>query len=115
MNCKKIFTAALSLAGAMCFASAANAQTVVLGAGSSALFPTVGIAAITPDPISGGGIPCGTHLWTGKNGSVGATVNGIDPRAGTTAEPGNIWVAWDTGVTIVCAYLSVDSLVGQRL
>jgi len=100
----------------MLFATAANAQTVVLGAGSSALFPTVGIAAVTPDPISGGGAPCGTHLWTGKNGSVSAVVNGIDPRGGTTPEPGNIWVAWDTTrPTVVCAYLAVDSLVGQRL
>ncbi len=117
MNGKQILTAALSLAGAMLFASSAHAQSVVLGAGSSALFPTVGIAAVSPDPISGAGNPCGNHLWTGKNGTNGAVVNGIDPRSGTSAEPGNIFVAWDnsTTPTIVCAYLSVDSLVGQRL
>lgn len=117
MNCKQILTAALSLAGTMFLASTAHAQSVVLGAGSSALFPTVGIAAVSPDPISGAGNPCGNHLWTGKNGTNGATVNGVDPRSGTTPEPGNIWVAWDNSVTptIVCAYLSVDSLVGQRL
>jgi hypothetical protein len=117
MNCKKFLTVALSFAGAMLFATAANAQSVVLGAGSSALFPTVGIAAVSPDPISGAGNPCGNHLWTGKNGALSATVNGIDPRSGTTAEPGSIFVAWDnsTTPTIVCAYLSVDSLVGQRL
>lgn len=117
MNCKKILTAALSVAGAMLFATATNAQTVVLGAGSSAQFPTAGIAAVTPDPVSGVSAPCGSNLWTGKNGTNGATVNGIDPRSGTTAEPGTIWVAWDnsTSPTIVCAYLSVDSLVGLRL
>jgi hypothetical protein len=117
MNCKKLLTATLSLAGAMLLAASANAQTVVLGAGSSAQFPTAGIAAVSPDPYTGAAAPCGTNLWTGKNGTSGATVNGIDPRSGTTAEPGTIWVAWDssTSPTIVCAYLSVDSLVGLRL
>jgi len=117
MNCKKSLTAAFFLAGAMLLATTASAQTVVLGAGSSALFPTVGIAAVSPDPVSGAGNPCGNHLWTGKNGTNSAVINGIDPRGGTTPEPGNIWVAWDnsTTPTIVCAYLSVDSLVGLRL
>jgi len=117
MNCKKILTAALCLAGTLLLATAANATpTVVLGAGSSALFPTVGIAAVSPDPISSTAAPCGTHLWSSKNGVNGNTVNGLDPRSGTTAEPGNIWVAWDAEPpTVVCAYLVVDSLVGQRL
>jgi hypothetical protein len=117
MNFKNIIAAAVTVAGAMLFATAANAQTVVLGAGSSALFPTVGIAAVSPDPVSGSGNPCGNHLWTGKDGTLSAVVRGIDPRGGTTPEPGSIWVAWDssTAPTIVCAYLSVDSLVGQRL
>jgi hypothetical protein len=117
MNCKKILTGALALAGTMFFASAAQAQitNVVVGVGSSALFPTVGIAAVTPDPISGGAAPCGTNLWTSKQGSNGNTINGIDPRSGAAAEPGTIWIAWDTAGTTACAYLSVDSIVGQRL
>lgn len=117
MNWKKILTATCAFAGTMVLATAVNAQTVVLGAGSSAQFPTAGIAAVSPDPISSAAAPCGTNLWTGKQGSAGATVNGIDPRSGTTAEPGSIWVAWDNGTSpsIVCAYLSVDSLVGLRL
>lgn len=121
MNCKKILTAALSLAGALAFATAANAQQIVLGVGSSALFPTVGIAALSDDPITAGtNPPCGKNLWSLK-GSVGGPLNGIDPRGGTTAEPGNIWVVWDgtatdgSDATTICAYLSVDSLVGQRL
>jgi hypothetical protein len=118
MICKKILTAALSFAGAMLFASAANAQvtTVVVGVGSSAQFPTAGIAAISPDPINSAfGEACGTNIWTGKNGSASAVVNGLDPRTGTTAEPGSIWVAWNTAQTTACAYLSVDSVVGLRL
>ncbi len=117
MNCKKILTVVLSLAGALLLAASASAQTVVLGAGSSALFPTVGIAAVSDDPLTPGNAPpCGTHLWTGKNGTNSAVVVGNDPRAGTTTEPGNIWVAWDADPpNVVCAYLAVDSLVGQRL
>jgi hypothetical protein len=122
MNCKKISVLTFALVGALLLASAANAAgpTVFLIAGSSAQFPTAGIAAISPDPVSGGSAPCGSHLWTGKNGSASAVVLGIDPResAGSPPfEPGNIWVSWDdsTSPTVVCAYLSVDSVVGLRL
>jgi hypothetical protein len=122
MNCKRISVLALALVGALLLASAAYAgpPTVFLISGSSAQFPTAGIAAISPDPVTGGAAPCGAHIWTGKNGSLGATVLGVDPReaAGTPPfEPGNIWVTWDVepNPTVVCAYLSVDSVVGLRL
>jgi hypothetical protein len=124
MNCRKIAVVAFALAGTLLLASAASATTVFLGVGSSAQWPTAGIAAISPDPISGASAPCGTHIWTGKNGKNGATIVGVDPRAVTSGstttppyEPGNLWVAWDssTAPTVVCAYLSVDSVVGLRL
>jgi hypothetical protein len=115
MNCKKILTGALTLAGALLFASAAHAQ-VVIGVGSSALFPSVGIAAVSPDPIAGTAAPCGTNFWSAKNGTASNVIQGIDPRGGgTVAEGGNIWIAWNSSASIVCAYLSVDSVVGQRL
>jgi hypothetical protein len=125
MNCKKISVLALALVGALLLPSVASAvpPRVFLGAGSSAQFPTAGIAAVSPDPVTAVAGPCGTFLWTGKNGSAGATVLGIDPRASAPPnpnppyEPGNIWVAWDVepNPTVVCAYLVVDSIVGLRL
>jgi hypothetical protein len=122
MNCKKISVLAFALVGALLLASAANAAPpkVFLGVGSSAQFPTAGIAAVSPDPVTATAAPCGSNLWTGKNGSAGAVVLGIDPRqvAGVPpSEPGNIWVAWDVepNPTVVCAYLVVDSIVGVRL
>ena len=40
----------------------------------------------------------------------------MDGRSGVPNEPGNIWVAWDADPpTVVCVYLTVDSVVGQRL
>lgn len=124
MNCKKIPVLAVALAGALLFATVANAAPgkVFLGAGSSAQFPTAGIAAVSPDPVTLTAAPCGSHLWTGKNGSAGAVILAIDPRStGTPAvppfEPANIWVAWDVepNPTVVCAYVVVDSIVGMRL
>jgi hypothetical protein len=121
MNCKKISILAFALVGALLLASAANAAPkVFLGVGSSAQFPTAGIAAVSPDPVTSAAAPCGSHLWSGKNGKLGALIEGVDPRSvsGTPPlEPGNIWVAWDnsTTPTVVCAYLSVDSVVGLRL
>lgn len=122
MNCKRISVLALAFVGALLCASVANAgpAKVFLGVGSSAQFPTAGIAAVSPDPVNAGlSAVCGTHLWTGKNGKNGGVIEGVDPRsvAGTPPlEPGNIWVAWDAEpATVVCAYLSVDSVVGLRL
>jgi hypothetical protein len=116
MNCKQLLTGALTLAGAMLFASATHAQSVVIGVGSSALFPSVGIAAVSPDPIAGTNAPCGPNLWTSKNGSNGNVVTASDPRGGATvAEAGSVWIAWNNTFTTICAYLSVDSVVGQRL
>lgn len=124
MNCKKIAVLASALVGVLLLASAANAgpSKVFLAAGSSGQFPTAGIAAVTPDPVTSTAAPCGSHLWTGKNGKLGASILGVDPRATGTPltpplEPGNIWVAWDVepNPTVVCAYLVVDSIVGVRL
>ena len=125
MNCKKIAVLASALVGVLLLASAANAAppTVFLGVGSSAQFPTAGIAAVSPDPVTATAAPCGSHLWSGKNGSAGATILAIDPRASVPPnpnppyEPANIWVAWDVepNPTVVCAYVVVDSIVGLRM
>ena len=116
-NCRW-FTVLASLATVLLFATASYGQIPqVVGAGSSALFPTVAIGAVSTDPITSAAAPCGTSFWSGGT----SFASGIDGRTdgGTPVppEPGNLWVAWDndTTPTKVCTYLSVDSIVGQRL
>src|ERR1700722_10652715 len=114
MNWKKICTVALSLAGALTLASTSYAQAPqVVAVGSSGVFTTITIAMVSGDPITGA-TTCGTHVWTAGSGIA----SGIDARNGSIpAEGGNVAIVWDndTTPTTVCAYLSVDSVVGQRL
>jgi len=108
----------LLLAFALLTASAGWAQTTLIAVGSSGVFPTTGLAAITADPVTGAAALCGTNFWSGGSGSASSLAFAIDSRnAGIPHEPGTIWVAWDndTVPTKVCTYLSVDSVVGQRL
>lgn len=115
MNLRTLCMSALSAAGALLFASASFAQAPqIVAVGSSALFSSMAIAAVSPDPITSAPAACGTHFWSAGS----AIASGIDARNGSIpAEGGNIWVAWDndTTPTTICAYLSVDSVVGQRL
>lgn len=99
-------------------ASASQAQTVLNAVGSSGVFTTTGLAAISPDPVTGAAALCGTNFWSGGSGAASSLAFAIDSRnAGIPHEPGTIWVAWDndTTPTKVCTYLSVDSVVGDRL
>ena len=94
------------------FTASAHAAVVAefYGAGSSAQFNTFALAA-----ANGTSPLCGTNHWTGKNA---VTLN--DPRSGSILpELGNIWVVWNgaadgSTATIVCYYVSVDSIVGMR-
>lgn len=121
---KKISLVATILCSAIVLTGAAatygQARPQVMAVGSSGAFPTMAIAAVTADPITGQAAPCGTNFWSGGGNVSGVPMAaGIDNRQGTAiaAEPGNIWIAWDnsTTPTVVCAYLSVDSIVGLRL
>jgi len=90
------------LVGVNCFA-----VTGVLfnGVGSSGAFNAFGLAA--DNSLS----QCGTNIWTKKNGA-----SGIDNRsAAIPANTGNIWIVWNNAKTNVCAYLAVDSVIGQQL
>src|SRR5579863_246357 len=115
------------LAGSLCLATALlsvgasfgqSARPQVVGVGSSALFPAVSIAALNGDPITGAAA-CGQFIWTGGGFVSGvALAAGVDPRLTSNAsEPGNISIVYDNATTpeSVCVYLSVDSVVGQRL
>jgi hypothetical protein len=94
---------------------------VIMGAGSSALFNTLAITAFE-NGVSGYPV-CGPNHWTYKSGALGSNseISIHDSRsAKITNEPATIWIAWNgsatgaTGLTVVCAYLAVDSAVGIR-
>jgi len=120
MKKARLFAAVVCLVVSLSFVGTAGAQTLrpqVVGAGSSALFPSVAIGAVTADPITKAAAYCGTNIWSGAS----PIAMGVDNRAATIpGEPGNIWVAWDgkadgSTLTTVCTYLAVDSIVGNRL
>jgi hypothetical protein len=136
MNHKKVLSAALVAAAGLLCASSAHAQANVymVGIGSSALYPSITLAEVTNDPITSAAAPCsgasGGGVWTGKNGSGSPAVvaAGNDPRTGgPVAEPGSISVVWNNAAAtagnpipansgaVICVFLSVDSIVGQRL
>jgi len=111
MNFRKLCIGAVAAAATLLCASNSNAQAPqFVGVGSSGVFSSLVIALVSGDPITGAAA-CGTKVWTGS-------ASGIDARNGSIpAEGGNLAVVWDndTTPTKVCAYLSVDSVVGQRL
>jgi hypothetical protein len=114
----KLFATPLALAASLFCAATSFGQNPItpqiVAVGSSGIFAAAGIAAVSSDPITGASAPCGTNFWTG-NTNVAAGVDGRS--AGIPTEPGKIWIAWDnsTQPTIICAFLTVDSVVGQRL
>jgi hypothetical protein len=107
----------LVLALAICAtASVSNAQTVAfLGTGSSALFLELGQAALTSSTT---GTPCG---WS-ANSNADIVVE--DQRTSpSTNEQGAVWIAWGagsgtcaapTGTYSIYAYMSLDSVLGDR-
>lgn len=128
MSKSRLFMGLLLVALLALFAPVSHAQTTncqsagstincnVIAVGSSAIFPSAAIAAVSGDPTRGNGPLCGSSFWTGS-------ANGVDARSsliggnGIPKEPGTVWISWDndTNPTVICAYLSVDSIVGQRL
>jgi len=58
---------------------------------------------------------CGTNIWTQKSSST-APIQGVDQRAGGgPVQPGNIWIIWNTSMTTICYYLTVDTIVGAQM
>jgi hypothetical protein len=115
----KMLAAPLTLAGALLCATSSYGQITpqIVAVGSSGAWGTAAVAAVIADPITGAAAPCGTNFWTGNTN----VASGLDGRSnGIPSEPGKIWVAWNGNgtagsTTVICAYLSVDSVVGQRL
>ncbi|HMD83781.1 MAG TPA: hypothetical protein VKO18_03665 [Terriglobia bacterium] len=109
----KLAVLVLSIVAAMSLApnGFASGPTVLFnGVGSSAAFNAFALAARYSNGTTG---VCGAHNWTAASG----TATGFDQRSSSiTAVSGSIWIVWDAEpATIVCAYLNIDSVVGNRL
>jgi hypothetical protein len=116
----KLAVLALSAVAVMALAPNSFAQPTVLvsAVGSSAVFNATALAAVLPavcgSPTSS--VTSGYNIWTSKT-SGSNLAYGYDGRSTSISNAsGNLWVVWDTEpATKVCAYLSVDSVVGNRL
>jgi hypothetical protein len=113
---KRIYTilAILVIAASAVSANAVTAlEADFFAAGSSAQFNTFALAA------ANSGL-CGSNYWIETtSGPNPATL--VDPRSGLILpEAGNIWIVWNAAAAagtsggIVCAYVSVDSVIGLR-
>jgi len=107
---KFIFTAVLA-AHAVILMPLMKATTVeVLGAGSSAIWQTAAIGAWTQ--LAGTGA---LHYTVGGTCTSGNCSQIHDSRSTSILnEGGNIWIVWSADMTKVWAYISVDSVVGNR-
>jgi ABC-type phosphate transport system substrate-binding protein len=88
------------------------------GGGSTAAFNSVAIAGIWGTGHAPPG-PCGSNIWTQKNGATGHDNRNsfTNPTNSIPDATGNVWLEWDnsSSPTVICAYIAVDSAVGQRL
>ena len=89
-------------------ALAATNPVAVNLTGSSAMFSLSALSGYTASA-------CGTNIWTQKSSST-APIGGVDQRPGGAPEQtGNIWIEWNSAQTTICAYLTVDSAVGDEM
>jgi hypothetical protein len=120
MSGKKLMVALFCAAAMFAMTSTANAQGLkFLGVGSSAMFQTFGVAAFNDLCIpQGGASNCHHYSVNGKTSGGNNFAQVVDSRANGAINPegGNLWIVWDnsTSPATVWAYLSVDSIVGNR-
>jgi len=120
MRGKKLLVALLCAATMLAVIPAANAQGLkFLGVGSSAMFNTFAVAAFNSLCIPAGGASnCHHYSVSGKTAGGNNFAQIVDSRGGGAINPegGNLWVVWNNGTSpaTVWAYLSVDSIVGNR-
>jgi hypothetical protein len=118
MRGTRLVLAAVCLAAIFGMTAVANAQTVpFLGVGSSAVFQTMGVAAYNDLCFpAGGSAHC--HHWSAKGKTSGGTnfAQIVDGRGSGNIVPegGNLIVVWDDSPLTIWAYLSVDTIVGNR-
>ena len=120
MRGTKAFFAVVFLTAIVGLASVANAQGVkFIGVGSSAMFNTLSAAAFTDLCSSRVGSDCRHWSASGKNSADNQNwAQAADSRnTSIPPESGTFFVAWDnnTSPITVWSYLSVDTIVGERL
>jgi hypothetical protein len=111
--------AVVALAAVFGLTSAANAQGVkFVGVGSSAMFNATAVGAFSDVCSTRAGSDCHHYSISGKNTSDNQNfAQAFDSRnSGIPVEGGTLWVIWDnnTSPISIWAYLSVDSVVGNR-
>jgi hypothetical protein len=120
MTRKQLLVALLCAAAMLGVTSTASAQGLkFLGVGSSAMFQTFGVAMFNDLCIAqGGAANCHHYSVNGKTGGGNNFAQVVDSRGGGAINPegGNLFVTWDnsTSPATVWAYLSVDTIVGNR-
>ena len=119
MRGTKAILAVVALAAVFGLTSAANAQGVkFVGVGSSAMFNAVAVGAFSDICSARAGSDCHHYSISGKNTSDNQNLaQAFDSRnSGIPVEGGTLWVIWDnnTSPISIWAYLSVDSVVGNR-
>ena len=115
MRKHNIFAASVLTAALAILTPAAHAATTVevLGSGSSAMWQTAAIAAWKD--LAGSGAQHYTIKGTTGCTTLPNCAQLHDSRSTNIApEGGNLWVVWNSAQTEVWAYLSVDSVVGNR-
>jgi hypothetical protein len=119
MKGTKAILAVLVLTAIVGMTSTASAQGVKVSiVGSSAMFTGSEVAAFSDVCSARAGSDC--HHWSinGKAPSGNNFAQGVDSRSvSIKPEGGSLWVVWDnaTSPASIWAYLSVDSVVGNRL
>jgi hypothetical protein len=111
---KMTFLSVLTAVAAI-FVPFANAKTTVkiLGAGSSAIWQTAAIGAF--NELAGGSAEGAQHYTVKGTCTSGNCAQIHDVRSSSILlEGGNLWVVWNSAQTQVWAYISVDSVVGNR-
>ena len=119
MRRTKAILAVVALTVLLGLTSTAIAQGVqFVGVGSSAMFTATAVGAFTDLCSSRTGSDCRHYSISGKNTGDGQNyAQAFDSRnSGIPVEGGTLWVVWDnnTSPISVWAYLSVDSVVGNR-
>jgi hypothetical protein len=109
----------VTLAVFLGLASNGFATTVVWNAaGSTGAFNALALAGLYGSGSAPPG-PCGSNVWTQKNGATAHDNRNpfTNPAGAIPDATGNVWVEWDnsSAPTLVCAYIAVDSAVGQRI
>jgi hypothetical protein len=110
----KFYAVVVFAAFLLCFAASSNAQTVTIFAGSSGAFQSFAVASQS----AGAAAVCNGAPNTWSQGSTAG--NGMQDANGSPLEKGSIYIGYDgaatgVGTTHICVYVSVDSVVGNRL